>query len=154
MGRPEGPGCYCFVNNILRKSIETLGANYRYVVIDHEAGMEHLSRHLTSRSDLLFVVAERSVVSLRAARRINDLSRALDLKIGRRLLILNRDRGDAGEPGEHVGKALDDTGLEIAARIPADERIAAADRARASFMELEDELPAVRSMETILKIIQ
>ncbi len=74
-------GCYCFINNILRKYLETLGKNYPYVVIDNEAGLEHLSRRTTDDVDYLLVVADYSLNGLRAAARIKQLAVELKLKI-------------------------------------------------------------------------
>lgn len=90
MGRQEGPGCYCFINSVLRNFIDTLSSGYRYIVIDNEAGLEHLSRRTTIASDLLFIVSDSSAVSLKAAGRIARLSDEMELKIGRKVLILNR----------------------------------------------------------------
>lgn len=89
MGRQEGPGCYCYVNNMLRTIIDALAERYRYVVIDNEAGMEHLSRRTTRRSDVLFVLHDGSKASLAAARRISSLADEMRLKIGRKALVDN-----------------------------------------------------------------
>jgi len=153
MGRPEGPGCYCFANNILRKFLESLGGNYRYVVIDHEAGMEHLSRHNTGRADFLFIVAEPDVTSLRAARRIKDLTAELGLVIGRSALVLNMTRGGGGIDDENVRKELEDSTLEVAAEIPYDENLARAEISKTSFLDLPDDLAAVKAAQKLYKII-
>ena len=83
MGRPEGPRCYCAVNNLLRKSLDDLARNYAAVVLDNEAGMEHLSRRTTNDVDLLLVVTNPTWPSFRAAKRILALSRELPVRIGR-----------------------------------------------------------------------
>ena len=67
MGRPEGPGCYCPVNHILRKAIDTLSQNYDYTVIDCEAGLEHLSRRTTQNVDLMIVVLDETMKSIKTA---------------------------------------------------------------------------------------
>lgn len=90
MGRPEGPRCYCAVNNLLRKSLDELARNYAAVVIDNEAGMEHLSRRTTNDIDYLIAVTNPTRPSLRAARRILELSRELPVRIGCRAVLLNR----------------------------------------------------------------
>ena len=81
MGRQEGPGCYCYLNNVLRKFMDVLAADYPFVVVDNEAGMEHLSRRNTRKIDLLLVVCDHSVKAARAAGRIVDLVE--ELKWGR-----------------------------------------------------------------------
>ena len=83
MGHGEGPKCYCMVNHVLRRVIQTLKGNYRYVVLDNEAGMEHLSRRTTQDVDALLVVAEPTPVSLRSARRIPGIAEELKLRVGR-----------------------------------------------------------------------
>lgn len=90
MGRQEGPGCYCFLNSVLRTFIDALASKYRYVVIDNEAGLEHLSRRTTVASDILFIVCDRGAVSIKAAGRIAMLADEMELSIGRKVLILNR----------------------------------------------------------------
>jgi CO dehydrogenase maturation factor len=90
MGRPEGPGCYCYVNNALRNVMGKLIQDYDFVIIDNEAGLEHLSRRTTRQADALIVVSDATVVGLKAAKRITALTRELGLKIKKELLIVNR----------------------------------------------------------------
>ncbi|UCE92335.1 MAG: AAA family ATPase [Methanobacteriota archaeon] len=89
MGRQEGPGCYCYVNNILRTFVDSLSERYAYVVIDNEAGMEHLSRRTTRTSDVLFVVSDASKAAADSAVRIAALAKEMDLGIGRTALVRN-----------------------------------------------------------------
>ncbi len=90
MGRPEGPKCYCYVNNLLRRSLDGLARGYAAVVLDNEAGMEHLSRRTTNNMDWLIAVTDPTLPALRAARRIITLSRELPVKIAHRAVLLNR----------------------------------------------------------------
>ncbi|MBN1913515.1 MAG: AAA family ATPase [Candidatus Omnitrophica bacterium] len=90
MGRPEGPGCYCYVNNVLRNITEKLIAGYDYVLIDNEAGLEHLSRRTTRKADALLVVSDTSAAGLRAAKRINSLVKELKIDVKKRFLLVNR----------------------------------------------------------------
>ncbi len=90
MGRPEGPGCYCAANNIIRKYTDKLSERYPYVVLDNEAGMEHLSRRTTQNVDILFIISDPSKKGLLTAKRINKLVDELQLKVARRVLIINR----------------------------------------------------------------
>lgn len=90
MGHGEGPRCYCMVNHVLRRALDVLRRNYRYVVVDNEAGMEHLSRRTTQDVDVLLIVAEPTPVSLRAASRVKEIAKALELRIGKMALVLNR----------------------------------------------------------------
>lgn len=90
MGRSEGPGCYCYINNVLRTFIDEAIESYPYAVIDNEAGMEHLSRRTTKRMDVLLVVSDATKVGLETASRISRLAEEMELKVGRRVLLVNR----------------------------------------------------------------
>jgi CO dehydrogenase maturation factor len=90
MGRPEGPGCYCAANNIIRKYTDMLSDNYSYVVLDNEAGMEHMSRRTTHKVDLLFIISDPTKKGIQTAKRINSLIDDLKLEIEKRILIVNR----------------------------------------------------------------
>ncbi|MCX5707017.1 MAG: AAA family ATPase, partial [Candidatus Omnitrophica bacterium] len=90
MGRPEGPGCYCYVNNSLRNVMSKLINDYDFVVIDNEAGLEHLSRRTTRSADSLVVVSDATVSGLRSAKRISGLVKELGIKTKKEFLIINR----------------------------------------------------------------
>ena len=90
MGRPEGPGCYCAANNIIRKYTDLLSDKYAYVVIDNEAGMEHLSRRTTHKINLMLVISDPSQKGMTTAKRINDLIDELSLEVDNRVLIVNK----------------------------------------------------------------
>ena len=92
MGRPEGPGCYCAANNLLRKFLDDLGLAYGFVIIDNEAGMEHLSRRTTNDVDLLCIVAEATPLGAMTAQRIFNLAGTLPVSIKRTGLIWNKVR--------------------------------------------------------------
>lgn len=94
MGRSEGPGCYCAVNHNLREVIDSISKNYRYVVIDNEAGMEHLSRRTTRDVQHLLVVSDPSLRGIVAAERIAAFRNELDIHIENAYLILNRVQGE------------------------------------------------------------
>lgn len=90
MGRQEGPGCYCYINNLLRTFVDALTDRYDYVVVDNEAGMEHLSRRTTRTAAVLFIVSDGTASSLKAAKRISLLADEMKLQIKRKVLVLNR----------------------------------------------------------------
>ncbi len=110
MGRPEGSGCYCAVNNMLRKIIETLSSNYDYIVIDTEAGLEHLSRRTTQNVDVMLIVTDVSKRGMLTAQRIGDLSTELDITFQKMFLILNRVKQDNEDL---IKKKAIETGLDI-----------------------------------------
>ena len=90
MGRPEGPGCYCYVNNVLRQNIQRLVDDYDYVVIDNEAGMEHFSRRTMRSANCLIFVSNYSIAGLKTTRNIYELIKGLDIDIKKQLLLINR----------------------------------------------------------------
>jgi len=102
MGRPEGPGCYCYVNNILRNFMDSYSPNYPYTVIDNEAGMEHLSRRTARKIDYLLIVSDLTPAGLKAALRIRELSCELNLVVGRAGLVLNRADSPLSKSGERL----------------------------------------------------
>lgn len=118
MGKPEGPGCYCYVNNVLRNVVEKLIKDYDWVIIDNEAGLEHLSRRTTRSADTLLVIAHNTPVALRAAQRVSALSDELKIKTGRKILLANSAAGDI-LPDRMAG-----LGLVSAGHIPLDSAVA------------------------------
>lgn len=120
MGRPEGPGCYCAANTLARKCIDLLTGNYRYIVIDNEAGMEHFSRLTTRDVDLLFILSDPTRRGILTAARIRDLTHALDLRILREVLIINRVQAKL-EPD--LLKEVDIQRLELGGTIPSDDLV-------------------------------
>ncbi len=125
MGRPEGPGCYCFANNVLRDVIRKLSDNYRHVVVDSEAGLEHLSRRTLLKVDLLCIVSDCSVRGVRTAGRIAQLTDDMGTPVARKGLIINRVPG--GELPQRLREEALATGLPLLAVIPMDDQIAAID---------------------------
>jgi CO dehydrogenase maturation factor len=123
MGQGEGPGCYCSLNNLIRKFSEDLTPSYPWVVMDNEAGLEHISRRTTSKIDLLLIVVNQNPVSFDTAKRIVHLADTLKNGIGRTYVVANmitREREDAVReriaelPGTYVGTIPWDAGLEHA----------------------------------------
>lgn len=90
MGRSQGPGCYCYVNGVLKAQIDSLSGNYEYIVIDNEAGMEHLSRKVVDNIDTLFLISDCSRRGIQAVGRIRQLVDEVKLNIGQIFLIVNR----------------------------------------------------------------
>jgi len=150
MGHGEGPGCYCAVNHILRRYIEILRSSYRCTILDNEAGMEHLSRRVSHGIDLLVVVSNASPTALRSAGRIARMADDLELEIGRRCLVLTNLRG---ELSDLAAAEAEQTGLEIAARIPFDEEIAALGVADRPIMELPPEAVSLSVVSDMLETL-
>jgi CO dehydrogenase maturation factor len=93
MGRPEGQGCYCAANHMLRSIMDGINAGYDYVVMDNEAGMEHLSRRTTRDVDHLLLVSDASLRGLAAAQAMVALSRELEINVRNSYLLINRVQG-------------------------------------------------------------
>ena len=151
MGRPEGPGCYCAANNIIRKYTDILSEKYPYVVIDNEAGMEHLSRRTTHRVNLLIMVSDPTVKGVKTAKRIDELIDELKLDIDRRVLIINRV---IGEEGQRLKGLAEELGLHVAGMIPQDGTIFEYDMVGRPIFELPPESPALQSVYSILDGLQ
>ncbi len=115
MGRPEGPGCYCAVNNMLREYLLRLIKNYKFVVIDNEAGMEHLSRRTASEIDKLLLVSDSTIVGLQSAINAFQAAKKSGLKFKGTSLVVNRSKSPLDK--EKLG-LIDDSGLNIAGYIP------------------------------------
>lgn len=121
MGRPEGAGCYCAANHLLTASMDALAKNYKYLVIDNEAGMEHISRVTTARMDLLLAISDPSRRSLTAAKRVIDLAKEMKVLQGPSYLILTMVRG---EPAPELMKAVEEMDLNLGGWIPDDPELA------------------------------
>jgi CO dehydrogenase maturation factor len=122
MGRPEGPGCYCYVNNLLRRYLSLLKQNYRFVVIDNAAGMEHLSRLTSDQVSLMLLVSEPTFIGLTTVRRINELACSLPIKIGRRALVINKVRPEGLSP--KAVEVADSLKVDARVQIPFNELLA------------------------------
>ena len=126
MGRPEGPGCYCYANNLLRDILGKLTGHYKFVVIDNEAGMEHLSRRLMQSVDLLLVISDPSLRGIDTACRLSRVPREVQTRVGRTVAVVNRV-GPGGLRDE-ARQRLEAAGLELVATIPEDAAVARCDQ--------------------------
>lgn len=150
MGRAEGPGCYCAINNMLRVFLDRLAENYRFVVIDNEAGMEHLSRRTARGVDVMFVVSDPSRRGLETAVRIAALAVDMKLEIGKVYLVVSRVRGPVGEDLE---RSIESTGLELAGVLPEDEMVSRFDLAGEPLVGLDRESPVSVAVRNVMKSV-
>jgi len=121
MGQPEGPGCYCAANNLVAHFMEVLSKNYPYILIDNEAGMEHMSRLTTKDVDLLVLVSDPTWRGIQAARRLKDLASQLKIVVGRSVLVINRTVNGLSQRAQEEIAAQN---LELAGLIPQDPLVA------------------------------
>ncbi len=146
MGRPEGQGCYCAVNHMLRNIIDGLGQRYDFIVIDNEAGMEHLSRRTTRDVDFLLVVTDPTVRGVKTAEGIAKLANELQINVGQPLMVINRVDGDMPEA---LRAAIADVPMELAAVIPADPMVGQYDAVGRPLVELDGSSPAAAGIEAL-----
>jgi len=151
MGRPEGPGCYCAANNWLRESIDRLSSNYDYVVIDNEAGMEHISRQTTRDVNLLLLVSEPTIRGITAAARMKELIGELRAHVDRITLVLNRVKN--GIP-EEIAEAIDKYGLELISTLPEDPSIASIEVKGAPLTDLPDDAPMKKGVADLARKLE
>lgn len=151
MGRPEGPGCYCAVNHILREIIDKTTELYDYTIIDAEAGLEHLSRRTTEDVDILLIITDTSKKSFLTATKIVELANELKIKFEKIYLILNKVKE---EDSEVLGVMKEDIGMEIIGEVPEDELVLKYDLEGRSFAELPKNSKAYSAIGKILEKIK
>jgi CO dehydrogenase maturation factor len=142
MGQPEGAGCYCAANTLLTNFLDRLQGNYPYIVMDNEAGMEHISRLTTNNVDILLVVSDTSRRGIQAAVRINKLANELNIGVKKSYAVINQLRE---EPSEVVLNILKDGGLKLAGTIPADSAVYEYDLNGRPTIELPQESQCVQA---------
>jgi len=140
MGRPEGPKCYCAVNHVLRKFLDQMSSNYGFVVVDNEAGMEHLSRRTTNNIDLLIIAAEATAVGKVTAKRIIELTQKLPISVKEIGLIWNR-----------TSEAIELDGLHILGCVPQDQAILEASIDGKSIFDISEDSPAYAAISDIMQ---
>jgi CO dehydrogenase maturation factor len=153
MGRGEGPGCYCSINNMLRAMVENLSKNYAFVVIDNEAGLEHLSRRTQRRIDVMLEVSDFAVRGLRAATRIDALVDELKLDVRHRMLVVSRAPADDEAARGALGRMLERAGLagpELAGIVPVDPALVEADLDQRGLLDIDADAPAIAAARAIL----
>lgn len=140
IGRPEGPGCYCASNEFLRASLDKLVKDYRYayIVMDCEAGMEHISRQTTRDVDVLLIMSDPTMKGVTTAARMKRLIVELRSNVGKVGLVVNRVRG---ELSPEIRKAIDDSGLQVIGLIPEDPDIAGLEMKGRPVTELSQKSP-------------
>jgi CO dehydrogenase maturation factor len=150
MGRPEGPGCYCASNEFLRACLDKLVKDYKYnyVVMDCEAGMEHISRQTTRDVDALLLMSDPTMKGVTTAARMNELIRELRSNVGSIGLVINRVRG---ELSPEIRKATESSGLHILALIPEDPDMAGLEMQGKPVTGLPPESPLLLKVKEILK---
>jgi CO dehydrogenase maturation factor len=150
MGRSEGPGCYCAVNHNLREVVDSISKNYRYAVIDNEAGMEHLSRRTTRDVQHLLIVTDPTQRGLVAAERIAGFRNELDIHIENSYLVLNRLNGQMPEA---LQARIDQMDIPLLGVIPADQELMEFEFSGRPLVDLGDDSPVYQAVAAMMRNI-
>jgi CO dehydrogenase maturation factor len=150
MGRPEGPGCYCYANNLLRDILNSLKSNYDFILIDNEAGMEHLSRRTTGSIDCLLLISDPSIRGIQTAVRISTLLKELDTRVKDKFLILNRNQVPVSKAAK---KLIKESGLTLLGSLPEDRVLLEADRNNTPLKNILSSSSAFNALGQIMKKI-
>jgi len=149
MGRPEGPGCYCYANAVLKDILARVVDEYPYIVIDNEAGLENLSRRLVARADALVLVADPSQRGLETVKRLYDLAREMQIDFSRLVIVINRLR--TPELPAAAAGLKDYTGADLLLGLPADTTLAEMDEQGAPLLQLAEGNAVLRGVERVLE---
>ena len=151
MGRTQGKGCYCFVNGVLKTQVDKYAGNYRYVVMDNEAGLEHVARGTLPHVDTMLLISDCSRRGVQAVARIAEMIGEMELKPGQMGLIVNRAPG--GVLDEGVMAEINKHGLKLFGVLPQDEAVYRCDCAGEPSAKLPDSDPMKTALKGIMASI-
>jgi CO dehydrogenase maturation factor len=148
MGRTQGKGCYCFVNDLLRDQLNRYYKNYNYLIVDNEAGLEHISRGILPPVDLILLVSDCSKRGIQAAGRISEMIEQLDFKAKRIFLIVNRAPG--GKLEQSLVDEIAEQNLSLVGVIPMDELVYQYDAEGKAMVSLPEDSPIKKALGEII----
>jgi CO dehydrogenase maturation factor len=148
MGQPDGPGCYCAANQYLAMTMDKLAENYKYIIVDNEAGMEHLSRMNMRSIDYLLVTSDPSARGILTAKRISDITEPLGLEVKNQYLLVNR----VPQPippalQDKIDEAVADSGMELGGIIPSSDVLINQELSGESYLDLDDSADVVTTVD-------
>lgn len=149
MGRPEGPGCYCYANNVLKEVLKEIAAQYPYVILDNEAGLENLSRRIIQKVDLLIFVADSSHRGLDTVLRLYQLAQEMDIQFDKLAIIVNRQRRQEITDEMHQLKA--DTGSDYLIGLSENEEIGSISEKGESFFNIPEKNEIVQKIDGFIE---
>jgi CO dehydrogenase maturation factor len=149
MGRPEGPGCYCYANNVLKATLQEIARNYPVVVIDNEAGLENVSRRIVTAVDLLVIVTDPSQRGMATVERLWGLAREMGVQYRQLAILVNRLRNGVLSPWAQELKER--TGAEFLVALPEDEEIARLNEEGKNLLEISRSNPVIGKLQELLK---
>jgi CO dehydrogenase maturation factor len=151
MGRPEGPGCYCFTNNVLRDVLARISRNYPFIVVDCEAGLEHLSRRTLLDVDWLVTVSDPSIRGLRTAKRVGELVDEMKTRVRRRALVVNRLSKAADELTDAQREAINASGFDRVFFLPLDEEVRKMDENGGTVRDIDEQSGIYKGVADIMQ---
>ncbi|HET6460758.1 MAG TPA: AAA family ATPase [Syntrophales bacterium] len=151
MGRSEGPGCYCYANNVLKAILNAMASKYPFVVLDNEAGLENLSRRIVNEVSLLVMVTDPTIRGFETVRRLHKLSGEMEITYDKLAIVINRLRRDALPAG--ADGLTEATGAHIIVGIPEDQNIVAISETNGNLRHLSPDNPVLTGMDRILEMI-
>ena len=151
MGRTQGKGCYCFVNGVLKTQVDKYAKNYRYIVMDNEAGLEHVARGTLPHVDTMLLISDCSRRGIQAAARVAEMVEEMELKPGKMALIVNRAPGGVLEQG--VLEEIQKHGLELLGVLPQDDSVYRCDCDGEPSAKLPDSAPMKSALKGIMQSI-
>ncbi len=154
MGQPDGPGCYCAANQYLAMTMDKLAENYKYIIVDNEAGMEHLSRMNLRTIDYLIIVSDPSARGIMTARRIADITGPLQLEVRHQYLIVNR-APDPITPAlqEKIDEAVAEADLNLAGIISSSDDLINQELSGKSYLQLDEDSKVIKQAYGIFDTI-
>ena len=151
MGRTQGKGCYCFVNGVLKTQVDKYAGNYKYVVMDNEAGLEHVARGTLPHVDTMLLVSDCSRRGIQAVARIAEMIEEMELKPGQMGLIVNR--APNGELDDGIKAEIEKHGLKLFGVLPQDDGVYRCDCAGEPSSKLPDSAPMKTALKGVMQSI-
>ena len=148
MGRPEGPGCYCYANNVLKSVINQISSEYPYVVLDNEAGLENLSRRIVQKVDLMIMITDPSSRGFKTVGRLHEMTNEMEIKYDKLAIIVNRTRnGDLPDLAEQLKEKV---GADFVIGLGDDDELALFAEQGKSLLELSEDNKAAMTLNSFL----
>ena len=152
MGRSEGPGCYCYANNVLKAVLNTMVSKYPYVILDNEAGMENLSRRIVNKVSLLVIVTDPTTRGFETVRRLHRLSGEMEIAYDKLAIVVNRlRRKELSAGADALGRS---TGADIIVGLPEDEDIFAISEQSGNLKNLSPDNPVLTGLDRVIEIVK
>ena len=149
MGRTQGKGCYCYVNGVLKTQVDKYAKNYQYIVMDNEAGLEHVARGTLPQVDTMLLISDCSRRGIQAAARVAETIEEMELKPGRLGLIVNRAPGGVLDAG--VKEEIEKHGLTLLGVLPQDDGVYRCDCDGEPSAKLPQDNPVKTALKNILQ---